>query len=586
MPVIDDGVRWSEHRPPAADAGRRGSRRLTGGVVPAVLAAWMAGCFASALASGLEASRSAPDPAGVDASEPAVRLAEELLATIPPGSWLALRPLVPHETGLPREVGRRLYESILNAMSRASRARGVILLPRESLGRIYKSLYEFSQGNVETMLEAAKADIEVICEVFSVAEGVDLSCGAWDLEKTFSHSRAMVRFSLKRETKQLDLAVPEIARRLVEDAPVVGEVAQVIVMDASIGTRGELGNYIGKLLEEKLIEEMSERARTVEQEARVREALGTEPKPLEEELVYRIEGTMVHLDDSRMRLTVRMKHGERSVVMAGADISVSSLPANLFDGIARGMVGQTFEAFAEAVVSEHLDRAAALRAARNLARARVVAQALGPPVPGISVARTEAEAARVFSGFLDRGLPVDERFTEVWSEDDSEAEERVAIRLAARVVPIGSAIRPRVRARLDRGVYRKLQNMRIEILSEERVYIGLFGWGADNRVVRIYPNKRARIETHPGETLVLPRPGDGQISSAPLDVPRNFEDHEALVVVASARSIDFGRLAPEAGASFSSAMQHTVDGSSFLAGLAAQHPAHMAVIWLPYQVHE
>ena len=48
---------------------------------------------------------------------PAVRLAEGLLATIPSDSRLALRPLDPRETGLPKAVGGRLYESILNAVA-------------------------------------------------------------------------------------------------------------------------------------------------------------------------------------------------------------------------------------------------------------------------------------------------------------------------------------------------------------------------------------------------------------------------------------------------------------------------------------
>ena len=64
------------------------------------------------------------------------------------------------------------------------------------------------------------------------------------------------------------------------------------------------------------------------------------------------------------------------------------------------------------------------------------------------------------------------------------------------------------------------------------------------------------------------------------------EDHEALVVTASPSPIDFTALAAAAGASLSGTMESSLEGSRFLAALAANEPARMAVIWLPYQVHE
>ena len=89
-----------------------------------------------------------------------------------------------------------------------------------------------------------------------------------------------------------------------------------------------------------------------------------------------------------------------------------------------------------------------------------------------------------------------------------------------------------------------------------------------------------------GETLVLPRRGEGRILSAPLPVPGNREDHEAFVVVASPSPINFAAMARAAGASLSDTMNQSVEGSHFLAALAGQDPSRMAVIWLPYQVHD
>ena len=238
------------------------------------------------------------------------------------------------------------------------------------------------------------------------------------------------------------------------------------------------------------------------------------------------------------------------------------------------------------MVTGRLDRTSALRAARNLARARVVAQALGLPPPGMTEVESEADAIGAFAGFLNAGLPVDEAFRKVRPEGDSDGAERIAVRLAAQVVPIGSLLRPAVHARLEHAVYRAMEPMRIEIRSEEAAHLGLFAWGADDRVVRLYPRGAYRLVIGPEERLELPRRGEGPILSVPLPVPGNREDHEAFVVVASPNPIDFFALARVVGGTLTDTMSAAVPGSDFLAALAAHDPARMAVIWLPYQVHD
>ena len=89
---------------------------------------------------------------------------------------------------------------------------------------------------------------------------------------------------------------------------------------------------------------------------------------------------------------------------------------------------------------------------------------------------SEEDTVATFTGFLDAGLPVDERFWEVRAEDDAGGAARVAVRLAARVVPVGDLIRPAVRARLEHAVYRAMEPMRIEIRSEEAAHLGVFAW--------------------------------------------------------------------------------------------------------------
>ncbi|MCY4452551.1 MAG: hypothetical protein OXC01_11435 [Immundisolibacterales bacterium] len=588
--------------------------------VPAMLAAWAVGLGAPAPAAGkapqqadaapaLPASEVAvprpasapaeppvpapsPDPAPAPADpepagSPAVRLAAGLLDTIPPGARLALRPLDPRESRLPQEDGARLYEEVLNAIVRAAAGRGVAVLARERLHEVYGTLEEFYQGDVESMLRAAQADVEVICKASPVADGVNLSCGAVDLVETVTVAHAMARFPLERTAAPYSHAVAEIARRLADGAPAVGPVERVMLMDVSIGARGDLGVYLGQRLEGEVVRQFVERARREGDEARVAAVLGTAPDTSGEVPRYRLAGDLWRLDDDRVRLEVRLRHRGRSLVAAGADIATSSLPPRLAARSgAGGSPGRMYEAVAEAVVSERLDRAAAVRAARNLARARVVAQALGRPPPGVTEVRSEADAVMSFEGFLDAGIPVDEGFDEAVPEGEDGGGQRVALRLAARVAPIGRVIRPAVSARLDRTVYRALEPIRVELRSEEAAHLGLFAWGADNRVVRLYPRERDRLVIGAGEPLVLPRRGEGRILSAPLPVPGNREDHEAFVVVASPSPINFAAMARAAGASLTDTMSQSVEGSRFLAALAGQDPARMAVIWLPYQVHD
>ena len=568
----------------------QGRRPRIAFAAPAMLAAWASWAVGTA-APALGAAPAVPKQDGTPAraaapgSEPviapAVRLAEGLLATIPPDSRLALRPLDPRETGLPRAVGGSLYESILNAVVDASHRRGVTVLARERLHEVYGSLEEFYQGDIESMLKAARADVEIICKLTPVAEGVSLACGAVDLNGTVTVAHAVARFALERPLASLDIAVPEMARRLADGAPAVGPVERVMLMDTSIGARGNLGAYLGRRLEGELIQRMADRKGGEDDEARVAATLRTASGKGAEQWSYRLEGDIWRLDDERIRLEVRLRSGGRSLVATGADISVSSLPPQLMgSGGAGGTPGGRYEAVAEAVVSDRLDRVSALRAARNLA------QALALPPPGVTAITGEGDAMATFSGYLDKGLPVHERYEEVWPEGGASGEERVAVRVAARVVPIGVVVRPAVSARLEHAVYEAMKPMRLEIRSEESARLGVYSWGADDRVVRLYLRGRDRLEIGTGETIFLPRRGEGDIMSVPLPTPGNREDHEAFVVVASTGRVDFARLAPEVGANLSDTMKRSVDGAGFLAALAGEDPARMALVWLPYQVHK
>ena len=566
---------------------RRGSRLATRTMAVAVAAAFTMAAM-GALSFPLQAS--AADVAPVPAPE--VRLARVLLERIPAGARIALRPFDPSSTGLPRAVGDRLYEAVLNAIVRQA-GDTVTVLARERLHEIYASLKEFHQGDIEGLLTAAQADIEIYCNASPEAEGINLTCSAVDLDEalavTVAHAAA--RFTLERRVAPLEIAIADIARRLVDAAPGAGPVDRPMLLESATGGRSALGAYLAQHLEGEVIRRMAERARREGNEARVAAVLHTATEERTQGPRYLVKGVIWRFRDERIRLVAHLHLGSRSLHAASANIAVASLPPELATPVIDGTHGQiaaggTFEATAEAVISARLDRDAASRAARNLARARVVAQALRLTPPGIGALRTEADAVAAFEGFLDAGLPVDERFREVRTVGGArDTEERIAVHLLARVVPVGALVRPAVSARLAHNVFRAMEPISMEIRSEETAHLGVFAWGADNRVVRLYPRNRLRLSARAGETLVLPRPGEGKMLSAPIPGSGNREDHEALVVVAASRPLDFAALAPQAGASLSDTLERAVDGSAFFAALASQDPARMTLIWLPYQVH-
>ena len=249
-------------------------------------------------------------------------------------------------------------------------------------------------------------------------------------------------------------------------------------------------------------------------------------------------------------------------------------------GVVRDPGAERFRAKARAVVSGGLDRAGATRAMRNLARARVVARALGLPPPSIDVVRTEADGVRALTGTLDHGIPVDEHFSGPWPDGSGGLEAD----LEARVVRVGDEGRPRVRARLGRKEFRAWEPIEITLSAEEAVHAAVFSWGADDRVVRLYPNPKApALMLEAGSRVALPRDGEDAILSAPM--PGNAEDHEAFLVLAGGGRPAFGGLAGPAGETVEETIQaDNVSGADFFDALARLDTSRLALIVLPYRV--
>lgn len=266
----------------------------------------------------------------------------------------------------------------------------------------------------------------------------------------------------------------------------------------------------------------------------------------------------------------------RQVAFARVELDEGLFPP----GVPPDPGAKRFQAKARAVTSDEFDRAGAMRAMRNLARARVVARALGLPPPSIDVVRSEADGVRALSGTLDRGIPADERFSGPWPDGSGGLEAE----LEARVVRVGDEGRPRVDASLGRNEFRAGEPIRITLSAEEAVHAAVFSWGADNRIVRLYPNPKAPdLALEAGSRVTLPRAGEGYIRSAPM--PGNAEDHEAFIVLAGGGRPAFDGLAGLVGETVEETMQAgNVSGAAFFDALARLDTSRLALIVLPYRV--
>ena len=529
-------------------------------------------------------------PSGQTASSPTPRrsgpppefaLAERLLARIPRGAKVAVQPLDQRYAGLEPAVADPLYERILLALSNAAED-GVTLVARERLRAIYNSLEEHYQGDIGSLLRNAQADIEIICKPTFNATGIILSCSAVQLVDGVTVAIAAEHFPINRRAAHFDVAIDAIADRLAQGAP-PGTVALVPLLDTGVETA--LARRIGERLDDKIATAMTKRLRSRAAEGAANAALGSGEAPDSAVPHYRLRGQLRRLDDERFRVDARLLQGERKLIAAGTDVAIASVPADLAASLARGdtpELTKRYEAEAEAVVSDRLDVASARRAARNLARARVIAQALGLATPAVDEVRSEADAVVAMGEYLGRGLPVEEQLHDFAVDEGS----RIRVRLTAKVAPVGVASRPKVTAKLQKTVFKAMEPISIELRSEARVYLGVFSWGADNKVVRLYPSAAlGELTMEAGEVLMLPPQGEGPIRAEPLPTKGNLEDHEALIVVAATKNMDFGRLAGPVGATLTETMERALEGAKFLSALARSEPSRLSVAVLSYQVH-
>ena len=235
-----------------------------------------------------------------------------------------------------------------------------------------------------------------------------------------------------------------------------------------------------------------------------------------------------------------------------------------------------------ATIVPPFDEASAVRAARALARARVVAQAQGRPLASAPSAVRDVAQATWAVQALAGGITTDERWGRV-----EKLEQSVRVSLDAQVVSLDRGAALDLKASLPVSMLRAGTPFTLQITTAEAASVAVFGWIADDTVVRLYPYGRQRdLRTAAREPLVLPRQNEPPFMSEPR--PGVEADFEALVVIASKAPLAYDRLAREVGATVEETMANARPVQDFLrelATLAARPDAAVALKVVPYTVY-
>ena len=554
-------------------AGRRaagGRRRL--GTVAAALALCLAG-------HGVAAQDRETGCEGVAC------LARAVIDTIPVGETIALIPFWWPVTNLPDREAEALYTDIYQAMSDASDGRHGLVKKNRVYDEIWEATkWEVAESNYQKYVDRLRATVVVHCEDKGLSRGmIKLSCtaagvdGKSALAGDMPPSQALI--PVERSMFPYEYALTQLSNSLAEGARDRGSGPQRIqdpfIADADIGQRSQLTEDIGK----RVVEGIERQFETFHHEQQSRDsfakAKGRQPDDAAETPGgYELHGEFGWTDEKRKQasLWVELREGGKPIARDRVELQRGWLP----DKIAGA---RRYDAEARAVPSDSLHAETASGAAMNLARARVVAQALGIEAPAFEVIRSEAEGVAALKT-LAHGIPVDEQI-KTW--EDATGERHVWLK--ARVATVGGRLRPAVEAALTKSDLKAREKFRITLSASASVHVGVFAWSADDSVVRLYPNTKVRNLIVPvGGRVSLPLDDDKyeDFWSAPLR--GHAENHEAIIVVASVEPLDFNRIEANIGNSTAETMSVAIPAGSFFNVLGELDLSQAALLVLPYRV--
>lgn len=493
---------------------------------------------------------------------------------------LAVRPFRP-DAVVPEDAAGQLNNAVEIALKRAAGDK-ITILDRADLQAVWNEADEFQpQATLDQHIKDAGANILVLGELRPVPGGFDLTYKADDLRPgstgevlgVMREPHFLPSTFVASTGRPLDEAVRtaaiEMARRIVEGTPVEGGHPRL----QDTGETTPFGDYVMQLFMTNVEQQLPNALRRqAGQQAETGAAPAAPAKPA------RITFGLTVYDLDRwvdVKFADESPDGsENTSVMTR--ISMDSIPANLLPIKPRcGSFVHTVSG--EALVGKLLDREGALRAARALARARAVAEETCASVAGApSVVRDTADAAWAMQAIAG-GVTYDEH----WSESTLDDGQRVRTVLQARVRTLGGGA-PAIKATLSPPVVETAAPFGITLSTDQQAYVAVFGWQSDDRVLRLYPfGGQHALPVADGRPLQLPRRGDAPFATEPR--PGLTTDFEALIVVASAKPLDYDGIAQEVAPTAEESMQRARPVGELFAALAKiETPLSLTVV--PYQI--
>ena len=512
-------------------------------------------------------------------------LARAVIDTIPEGERIALIPFWWPVTNLPEHEAENLYNDLYDAMFHASDGRHGLVKRNRVYDEIWEATkWEVAQSNFQKYVDRLRATVVVHCEDRGLSSGmIKLSCtaagvdGKSALAGDMPPSQALI--PIKRRLFPYEYALTQLSNTLAAGARDRGsgpqEILVAFIADTDIGQRSQLTEDIGKRILEGIARQFETFHHEQQSHDTFKKATGRQPDDAAETPDgYALRGAFAWTDEERelASLWVELREDGRPIAQDRIELKRGWLPHTIAGA-------RRYDAEGRAMPSDSLHEETASEAAVNLARARVVAQAVGVEAPAFEVVTSEAEGIAALKT-LAHGIPVDEQI-----EPGHDAAGERHVWLKARVVTVGGRMRPDVQASLTKNDLKAREKYGITLSASATVHVGVFAWGADGRVVRFYPNAKVRNLIVPaGGRVSLPRDDDEyqDLWSAPL--PGHTENHEAIIVVASIEPLDFNGIRANVGSSTAETMSVAIPAGSFFNALGELDLSQATLLVLPYRV--
>lgn len=503
-----------------------------------------------------------------------------LWASLPDGVRVAVRPLDPDESGVPKTVLIRVERALTAALLGAAPAASGVLTRRD-LPAVWEEAASFADGLPQDLLASSAVDALMVPIVTEQRDGVAVAAtliGVRDGSRGGALGEVLATMPstlLAADLEQADIVQARTGARrlgvaLAEGLRMAADPTSAFA--ARIERRGRqspAADWFAGMVSAHLVQRLASPPLYV---ARPVSRLGETPAARK---------VLLELDlwDQGGRVDVQARAGLGDAEAHGTvRVALTSIP-NGFLPLTRdgGRVGQgLYRAVGAYAPAYRTDPREVRFAARVLARAALIEDGIGLAVGGGrytgSTARDVAEAMRSIA----RGVPHEE----IWR--DRSAGNAQVQELAARLARIGGDDAPLLEASVDRALYRPGETLRARVtVRGGRAYIAAYAWQADDTVVRMAPLEREARLLEAERRAYLPGPVDAQVTAAPL--PGSQETVEALLLVASAVPFAADELAPTAGASPEGSLAVAAEMSAFLDALAALDLSRISLAVLPYR---